>query len=124
MKRKWIASLAIGGTLISGCQFIKEPIKLKEFIPTFPNVETKITEQKTIKIACKKGNLEQYLSAGWKVVNSEEKEIPCSWKSKRAVRGCNLEKDKGCKITVPDQMGKETTYQIERIVTKKKSKSK
>ena len=124
LRRTLIASLAIGGTLISGCQFIEEPSKLKELIPKFPNVETQITEEQTIKIACKKGNLEKYLSEGWKVASSEEKEIPCTWKTKRAVRGCNLEKDKGCKITVPDQMGKEVTYQLERIVSKNKNKNK
>lgn len=120
LKSTWIATLAIGGTLISGCQFINEPSKLKELIPKFPNVEIKTTEQQTIKIACNKGNLDKYLSLGWKIVSSEEKEIPCTWKTKRAVRGCNIEKDKGCKITVPDEMGKETTYKLERIVKKEK----
>ena len=44
--------------------------------------------------------------------NSQEK--VCTWKSVPATKDCNMEKDKGCKITKPDKIGEEKIYLIEK----------
>ena len=33
-----------------------------------------------------------------------------TWKSVPATKDCDMDKDKGCKITKPDKIGKETIY--------------
>ena len=37
----------------------------------------------------------------------------CTWKSVPATKGCDMEKDKGCKITKPDKIGEEKIYLLE-----------
>ena len=48
------------------------------------------------------------------LLNNPFDEIISFWKTKKSKRGCDLEKDKGCRITVPDQIGKEIIYNLER----------
>ena len=43
---------------------------------------------------------------------SEEK--VCTWKTIAASKDCDLEKDKGCKVVKPDEIGKETIYLLGR----------
>ncbi len=78
--------------------------------------ETRITEQETVYIFCGEGDIQEYIDKGWKVIETEEEEVPCSWKTGKARPGCNL-KDKGCKISVPDQMGAQIKYILEKDTT-------
>ena len=48
------------------------------------------------------------------IVKEYSKEKICTWKSVPATKDCNLEKDKGCKITMPDKIGQEKIYLLER----------
>ncbi len=75
---------------------------------------SKLIESTEISISCNKETIEDYLDKGWKVISSTTEEVPCSWKTIKATKRCNLERDKGCKITVPDLMGEKTTYILER----------
>ena len=38
----------------------------------------------------------------------------CTWKSVPATKDCDMEKDKGCKITKPDKIGEEKIYLLEK----------
>ncbi len=90
--------------------------------PSFNSIEKKLTEQKTISISCGREDIQKYKDEGWNIVNIEESSIPCTWKTKKANSNCNINKDKGCRITVPDKMGKRINYLIEKEVNLEKLK--
>ncbi len=107
-------------SLVGGCALIN---KVEEvFIPDENTVEMKETKKKTISITCSQGKIKDHTEKGWKVIGTEEKEVPCKWKTKKAKRNCNPKKDKGCLITVPDEYGKEIIYFLEKesLIDKRK----
>jgi len=113
-KKSWLILIGVT-SLIGGCALVD---KLEGVITPEKNIiEKTVAKTKTVSLACKRGNIKDYEEKGWKVIDSEEKEIPCTWKTKKARPGCNLEKDKGCRITVPDKMGKEIIYTLEKLIT-------
>ena len=59
-------------------------------------------------------NLEQYINDGWKIKKEYSEEKVCSWKTIAASKDCDLEKDKGCKLVQPDEIGEETIYLLEK----------
>tara|TARA_Y100000589_G_scaffold114505_1_gene108759 strand:- start:8162 stop:8515 length:354 start_codon:yes stop_codon:yes gene_type:complete len=71
-------------------------------------------EKIEVRISCGEGNIEDFLKKGWQIKKEYSEEKICSWKSVPANKKCNMEKDKGCKITKPDIIGKETFYLLEK----------
>tara|TARA_Y100000589_G_scaffold331952_1_gene388136 strand:+ start:2677 stop:2985 length:309 start_codon:yes stop_codon:yes gene_type:complete len=71
-------------------------------------------EKLKVSVACKKSNIDNYISKGWRITKEYSEEKICSWKSVPANKNCDMEKDKGCKLTVPDKIGKEIIYFLER----------
>ena len=67
-----------------------------------------------IKFSCGDDRLSEYLDDGWIILKEESQEKICTWKSVPATKDCNMEKDKGCKITKPDKIGKEKIYLLEK----------
>tara|TARA_B100000886_G_scaffold330849_1_gene281732 strand:+ start:1238 stop:1588 length:351 start_codon:yes stop_codon:yes gene_type:complete len=67
-----------------------------------------------IKFSCGEDNISEYLDDGWIVLREDSKEKICTWKSVPATVDCDMEKDKGCKITKPDKIGEEKIYLLER----------
>ena len=63
-----------------------------------------------IKFSCGETGISQYLEDGWIVLREDSKEKICTWKSVPATKDCDMEKDKGCKITKPDKIGEEKIY--------------
>ncbi len=98
--------------IISACDLVRKAEEI--LLPKEREVQQTITEQKNVVLTCGKGNIKEFQDKGWVIVSSEKLEVPCTWKTKKSRRGCNLELDKGCKITVPDKMGTETRYLLER----------
>ena len=84
---------------------------LKENINEQSNSEKKRIE---IKFSCVDDGISDYLDDGWNILKEDSQEKICTWKSVPATKDCNMEKDKGCKITKPDRMGKEKIYLIEK----------
>ena len=80
------------------------------------NNEIKNTEKNKmeIKFSCGEGNISEYLEEGWSIVKEDSQEKICTWKSIPASKDCNMEKDKGCKITQPDKIGEEKIYLLEK----------
>ena len=76
-----------------------------------PYSEKKIME---IKFSCGEDGISEYLDDGWNIVKEDSQEKICTWKSVPATKDCNMEKDKGCKITKPDKIGEEKIYLLER----------
>ena len=67
-----------------------------------------------IKFSCGEDGITDYLDDGWKILKEDFQEKICTWKSVPATKDCNMEKDKGCKITQPDLIGEEKIYLLEK----------
>ena len=67
-----------------------------------------------IKFSCADDGISEYLDNGWIILKEESKEKICTWQSFPATKDCNMEKDKGCKITKPDKIGEEKIYLLEK----------
>ena len=67
-----------------------------------------------IKFSCGDDGISEYLNAGWIILKEDSQEKICTWKSVPATKDCDMEKDKGCKITKPDKIGVEKTYLLEK----------
>ena len=67
-----------------------------------------------IKFSCGEDGISEYLDNGWTIVKEDYQEKICTWKSIPATKNCDMEKDKGCKITTPDKIGEEKIYLLEK----------
>ena len=88
-----------------------ESIKNSEVNNLNINSEKKRME---IKFSCGNNGIKEYLNDGWIILKEDSQEKICTWKSIPATKECNMEKDKGCKITTPDKIGEETIYLLEK----------
>ena len=115
MKRiKQFSQILLITIFISSCKssINKEPKNdLKENIIENTNLEKKRME---IKFSCGENGISAYLDNGWIILKEETQEKICSWKSVPATKNCDMEKDKGCKITKPDKIGEEKIYLLEK----------
>ena len=75
------------------------------------NSEKKIME---IKFSCGENRISEYLDDGWIILKEDSQEKICTWKSVPASNDCDMEKDKGCRITMPDKIGEEKIYLLEK----------
>ena len=81
------------------------------------NIDEKSNSEKKrmeIKFSCGEDGISEYLNDGWKILKEDSQEKICTWKSIPATKDCNMEKDKGCKITTPDKIGEEKIYFLEK----------
>ena len=78
--------------------------------------ENLLTEKKRmeIKFSCGENGISEYLDDGWNILKEDSQEKICTWKSVPATKDCNMEIDKGCKITKPDKIGEEKIYLLEK----------
>ena len=67
-----------------------------------------------VRFSCEKDGISEFLNSGWVIVEKYTQEKICTWKSVPANKDCDLEKDKGCKITMPDKIGEEKVYSLEK----------
>ena len=116
MKRiKQFSQILLIGIFLSSCRtsIDKEyPLKnLEKSIKENSNPEKKRME---IKFSCGKDGISQYLEEGWIILKEDTQEKICTWKSVPATKDCDMEKDKGCKITKPDKIGVEKIYLLEK----------
>ena len=86
-------------------------INLEKNIDEKPYSEKKRME---IKFSCGEDGISEYLDDGWNILKEDSQEKICTWKSIPATKDCNMEKDKGCKITQPDKIGEEKIYLLEK----------
>ena len=77
------------------------------------NLEKKRME---IKFSCGEDGISEYLDDGWIILKEDLQEKICTWKSVPASKDCDMEKDKGCKITKPDKIGEEKIYLLEKLI--------
>ena len=68
-----------------------------------------------IKFSCgEEDGISKYLDDGWVILKEDSQEKICTWISIPATKDCDMEKDKGCKITKPDKVGIEKIYLLEK----------
>ncbi len=67
-----------------------------------------------VKFSCAEDGISEYLDDGWIILKEDAQEKICTWKSVPATKDCDMEKDKGCKITTPDKIGEEKIYLLEK----------
>ena len=67
-----------------------------------------------IKFSCGENGISKYLNDGWIILKEDSQEKICTWKSVPATKDCDMEKDKGCRITKPDKIGEEKIYLLEK----------
>ena len=67
-----------------------------------------------VRFSCGEDGITEFLNNGWVIVEEYTEEKICSWKSIPANKVCDMEKDKGCKITMPDKIGEEKVYLLEK----------
>ena len=86
-----------------------------------PNSEDNLNEninsekrRMEIKFSCGEDGISEYLDDGWIILKEDSIEKICTWKSVPATKDCDMEKDKGCKVTKPDKIGEEKTYLLEK----------
>ncbi len=115
MKRiKQFSKIILISILLSSCSssINKDPI-----INTEENINEKRNSEKKrmeIKFSCGEDGISEYLDDGWIILEEDSKEKICTWKSVPATKDCNMEEDKGCKITKPDKIGEEKSYLLEK----------
>ena len=71
-------------------------------------------ERIEIKFSCGEDRISEYTNDGWIILKEDSQEKICTWKSVPATKDCDMEKDKGCKITKPDKIGQEKIYILEK----------
>ena len=78
--------------------------------------DKEISEKKRMEIrfSCGEDGISKYLDDGWIILKEDSQEKICTWKSIPATKDCDMEKDKGCKITKPDKIGEEKIYLLEK----------
>ena len=80
-----------------------------------PNEKIKPEKKRMeIKFSCGEDGISEYLDDGWVILKEDSQEKICTWISIPATKDCDMEKDKGCKITKPDKIGEEKIYLIEK----------
>ena len=76
-----------------------------------------ITNKKMeVRFSCEKDGISEFLNNDWVIVEKYTQEKICTWKSVPANKDCDIEKDKGCKITIPDKIGEEKIYLLEKKI--------
>ena len=78
--------------------------------------ENSNSEKKRMEISfsCGEDGISEYLNNGWTILKEDSQEKICTWKSVPASKDCDMDKDKGCRITRPDKIGEEKIYLLEK----------
>ena len=71
-------------------------------------------ERMEIKFSCGDEGIAKYLDDGWNIIKEDSQEKICTWKSVPATKDCDMDKDKGCKLTKTDKIGEEKIYLLEK----------
>ena len=67
-----------------------------------------------VRYSCGEDGISEFLNDGWIIIEEYSEEKICTWKSYPATKDCDMEKDKGCKITMPDKIGEEKIYLLKK----------
>jgi len=116
MKRiKQLLQIFLVAILLSSCKtsINKENLQINSEKNIIDNANSK-KKRMEIKFSCGEDDISKYLEDGWIILKEDSQEKICTWKSIPATKDCDMEKDKGCKITAPDKIGEEKIYLLEK----------
>ncbi len=100
---------------LNSCKATINKEELKKDSKTQNSEQLNIEKNKMeVRFSCGKEGISKFLNDGWIIVEEYSEEKICTWKSFPATKGCDMEKDKGCKITTPDKIGEEKVYLLEK----------
>ena len=112
---KQLSQIIIITIFLSSCRTsINKEYPLKNLEKDFNDKTYSEKKRMEIKFSCGDDGISEYLDNGWKILKEDSQEKICTWKSVPATKDCNMEMDKGCKITKPDKIGEEKIYLIEK----------
>ena len=107
--------LLVALLIISSCKTLtNKEVFIDEYKENTKESSSSENKQLEIRFSCGENGISKYTDDGWVVVKEYTEEKICTWKSVPATKDCDMEKDKGCKITKPDKIGQERIYLLER----------
>tara|TARA_A100001035_G_C27437063_1_gene344205 strand:+ start:133 stop:480 length:348 start_codon:yes stop_codon:yes gene_type:complete len=115
MKIIKISQILLVLILVSSCKTLSKKNQLIDNVND--NSIEKVNSDKNrmeIKFSCGEDGIKQYIDEGWEIIEEYSEEKICTWKSVPATKDCDMDKDKGCKITKPDRIGEEKIYLLEK----------
>ena len=116
MKRiKQLSQILLIFFVLTSCKtsIYKESPEINSVESTNEN-ENSESKRMEIKFSCGEDGISKYLDDGWIILKEDSQEKVCTWKSVPSTKDCDMEKDKGCKITKPDKIGEEKIYLLEK----------
>ena len=112
---KQFLKIILIATFLSSCRTSINKENQREFFEKNINDNSSSDKKRMeIKFSCGDDGITEYLDDGWIILKEDSQEKICTWKSVPATKDCNMEKDKGCKITKPDKIGREKIYLLEK----------
>ena len=112
---KQFSQIILIAICLSSCgTSIKKDYPIKNLEKNINEISNSKKKRIEIKFSCGEGGISKYLDDGWNIIKEDSQEKICTWKSVPATKDCDMEKDKGCKITKPDKIGKEKIYLLEK----------
>ena len=110
-----LAQLFLLLTVLTSCKSISNKEELIKDMEEQESEQINIGKEKMeVRYSCGEDEISEFLNDGWIIVKEFSEEKICTWKSFPATKGCDMEKDKGCKITTPDKLGEEKVYILEK----------
>ena len=101
--------------LLTSCKTLSN--KDKSFDESKDDNKENINPEKTQiekRFSCGEDGISKYIDDGWIILKEYSQEKICTWKTFAASKDCDIDKDKGCKITKPDKIGEEKIYLLEK----------
>ena len=112
---KQFLQIILISVFLSSCRTsINKEIQRKNLENNINEISSSEKKRMEIKFSCEEDGISEFLDDGWKILKEDSQEKICTWKSVPATKDCNMEKDKGCKITKPDKIGREKIYLLEK----------
>ena len=112
---KQFLKIILIATFLSSCRTsINKENQRKNLEKNINEISSSEKRRMEIRFSCEEDGISEYLDDGWNILKEDSQEKICTWKSVPATKDCNMEKDKGCKITKPDRIGKEKIYLLEK----------
>ena len=100
---------------LTSCKSIANKEKLIKDSEDQKGKQIKVAKRKMeVRYSCGEEGISEFLNNGWIISKEYTEEKICTWKSFPATKDCDMEKDKGCKITTPDEIGEEKVYLLEK----------
>ena len=112
---KKFSQIILIAIFLSSCRTsINKEYPLKKLEKNINENTNSVKQRIEIKFSCGEDGISEYLNDGWIILKENSQEKICTWKSVPSTKDCDMEKDKGCKLTKPDKIGEEKIYLLEK----------